>query len=225
MPQVPRAVKPSPQNRRHYDSPVRRALAVETETRILEAAKELFAERGYVGTSLAAIADRAEINARTLYKIFARKVELLSRLVDVSMVGDRFAIPVSERDWSAGAFHGESGTERVRVFAAAIRRIMATAGSAFRTAAQAAAADEEAAVLWEKGQRHRYDDATAFVTSLERSQLLRSDRTREHAIATVWLVTSPETFMQLTDGRRITLDEYELWVEQTLSDAVLSQTT
>jgi len=224
VPHVARAVKPSPQKPRSYDSPIRRARALETETRILEAAAALFAERGYVGTSLAAIAEQAGINARTLYKVFETKVRLLSRLVDVSMVGDHADVAVSEREWSMGAFQGETGTERVRVLAAVIRRVMESAGPAFRTAAQAAAADDDAAVLWKTGQCHRYDDATAFVTSLEHSRLLRSDRTRDQAIATVWLVSSPETFIQLTDGRGLTLDEYQLWVEQTLRDTVVSPT-
>src|SRR3954452_11525779 len=113
-----RAVKPSVENPRRYDSPVRRARALETERRILEAADTLFAERGYVGTSLAAIAERAEINARTLYKVFDSKVALLSRLVDVSIVGDHADVAVTERPWAAAAFHGETGEERVRVFAA-----------------------------------------------------------------------------------------------------------
>jgi AcrR family transcriptional regulator len=215
-----RAVKPSVEPRR-YDSPVRRARALETERRILESADALFAERGYVGTSLAAIAERAEINARTLYKVFDSKVALLSRLVDVSIVGDHADIAVSERPWAAGAFDGDTGAERVRVFASVSRRVMESAGRAFRTAAQAAAADDEAAALWRTGQSHRYEDAAAFVTSLERARLLRLDRTRDEAIATVWLVTSPETFIQLTDGRGLTLDEYQRWLEQTLADTVL----
>lgn len=224
MRQVARTVKPSPQNPRRYDSPVRRAGALETEKRILQAADALFAERGYVGTSLAAIAERAGINARTLYKVFDSKLGLLSRLVDVSMVGDHADVAVSERPWAAGAFNAETGAERIQVFAAVIRRVMESAGRAFRTAAQAAAADDDAAALWRTGQRYRCDDAAAFVTSLERSRLLRSDRTRDQAIATVWLVASPETFIQLTDGRGLTLDEYQLWVEHTLRDTVLSLT-
>src|SRR4051812_507787 len=166
VPHVARSVKPSPQNPRRYDSPIRRARALETETRILEAADALFAERGYVGTSLAAIAARAGINARTLYKVFDSKVVLLSRLVDVSIVGDHAAVAVAERPWAAAAFDGGTGEERVRAFASAVRRVMETAGRAFRTAAQAAAADDEAAALWRTGQSHRYEDALRFVTSL-----------------------------------------------------------
>jgi AcrR family transcriptional regulator len=221
VPHVAGAVNLTVQNSRGYDSPVRRARALETERRILHAADALFAERGYVGTSLAAIAERAGVNTRTLYKVFETKVRLLSRLVDIAMVGDQAAVAVSERPWAAEAFDAETGDERVRIFAAAVRRVMESAGRAFRTAAQAAAADDEAAELWRTGQRHRHVDATAFTTSLERDDLLRSDRTRDQAIATVWLVSSPESFIQLTDGLELTLDEYQLWVEQILRDTVV----
>src|SRR5205085_1101031 len=137
---------------------------------------------------------------------------------DVSMVGDHAGVAVAERPWAVGAFDGATGSERVRVFAGVVRRVMESAGGAFRIAAQAAAADDEAAALWRTGQGHRYDDAAAFVTSLEHADLLRSDRTRDQAIATVWLVSSPETFIQLTDGHGLTIDEYERWVEHTLRD-------
>jgi AcrR family transcriptional regulator len=188
----------------------------------LQAAAALFAERGYVGTTLAAIAERADVNPRTLYKVFETKVRLLSRLVDVSIVEDQADVAVSERPWAAGAFDAETGDERIRVFAAVIRRVMESAGCAFRTAAEAAAADQEAAALWRTGQSRRNADAAAFVTSLASCRLLRSDQTREHAVATVWLVSSPETFIQLTDSRGLTLDDYQLWVEQTLRDTLLS---
>src|SRR5437764_1472329 len=126
--QVKRAIAAEP---RRYDSPIRRAHARETEQRILEAAQTLFAERGYVGTSLAAIATRAEVNARTVYKIFGTKVTLLSRLVDVAIVGDQEAVPVAGRAWAEAAFTAPTGSARVRAFAAAIRKVMESAGSAF----------------------------------------------------------------------------------------------
>ena len=94
---------------RRYDSPVRRERALETERRILTAAATAFAETGYVGTSLAAIADAAEVNPRTVYKVFGTKVRLLSRLVDVAMVGDQDAVPVAGRSWALDAFAAPTG--------------------------------------------------------------------------------------------------------------------
>jgi AcrR family transcriptional regulator len=222
---VPRPVKPSAPPPRSYDSPVRRAKAQETERRVLAAAEALFAERGYVGTSLAAIAEEAGINARTVYKVFGTKVALLSRLVDVAMVGDQEAIAVADRPWATAAFTAPTGRERVRAFATAIRRVMASAGPTFRIAAQAAAADPEAAALWATGQRLRLDDATAFVDALRAAAEMRPDVRRADAIATVWLVTSPETFAQLGEGLRWSIGRYGRWLERTLEEALLIRPT
>jgi AcrR family transcriptional regulator len=206
---------------RRYDSPVRRARALETERRITEAAATLFTELGYVGTSLAAVADRAEVDPRTLYKVFGTKVGLLSRLVDIAIVGDQDAVPVAARSWAVDAFGADTGRERVIAFATVVRHVMASAGWAFRIAAQAAATDADAGALWAAGQRHRLDDATKFVRSLRRADLLRRDRSSRDAVGTVWLVSSPETFIQLTDGFGWTLGRYEHWVERILADALL----
>jgi len=212
--------RPSEQTRR-YDSPVRRERAVETERRILTAAATAFAETGYVGTSLAAIADAAGVNARTVYKVFGTKVRLLSRLVDVSMVGDQEAVPVAGRSWALDAFSAETGAERVTTFAGAIRRVMESAGGVFRTAAQAAVADPEAAALWRVGQDRRQQDATAFVAALHDASHLRSDQTPDEATASVWLLTSPETYLQLTDGLAWNPDQYEQWLRRSMCDQLL----
>jgi AcrR family transcriptional regulator len=169
---------------RRYDSPVRRAKAHETERRIIDAAARLFVDGGYVATSLAAVADRAEVDPRTVYKVFGSKVGLLSRLVDVAIVGDQEAVPVADRSWAADAFGAATGGERVKAFAALVRHVMGSAGWAFRIAAQAAAADADAAALWATGQRHRLEDATRFVSSLRYTHLLRRDRPSRDAIAT-----------------------------------------
>jgi len=206
---------------RHYDSPVRRERAQETERRILTAAETAFAETGYVGTSLAAIADAAGVHARTVYKVFGTKVRLLSRLVDVSMVGDQEAVPVAGRSWALDAFTAPTGVERITAFAAAIRRIMQSAGAVFRTAAQAAVADPEASALWRLGQHRRQQDAAAFIAALHDASQLRSDRTPEESTASVWLLTSPETYLQLTDGLALNPDQYEQWLRQSMVDLLL----
>ena len=75
--------------------------------------------------------------------------------------------------------------------------------------------------LWAAGQRLRLEDSTAFVTALHDAQLLRRGASRREAIATVWLITAPETFTQLNDGLDWTLDQYERWISHTLVDALL----
>jgi TetR/AcrR family transcriptional regulator, regulator of autoinduction and epiphytic fitness len=216
-------VKPQPTGRtsRRYDSPVRRERSLETERRILTAAAAAFAENGYVGTSLEAIANGAGVNPRTVYKVFGTKVGLLGRLVDVSMVGDQDAVPVAERAWALDAFKAPTGAGRVDAFAAAIGRVMQSAGAVFRTAAQAAVADPDAAALWRLGQDLRHQDAAAFVAALCDASQLRPDRTPDEAIASVWLLTSPETYLQMTDGLGWSPVQYEQWLRQSMFDLLL----
>ena len=56
-------------------------MAGDTKTRILETALELFAQRGYLGTSMNDIAQRLGITKAALYKHYAGKQEILDRIV------------------------------------------------------------------------------------------------------------------------------------------------
>ena len=56
-------------------------MAGETKERILETALELFAQRGYLGTSMSDIAARLGITKAALYKHYAGKQEILDRIV------------------------------------------------------------------------------------------------------------------------------------------------
>jgi len=56
------------------------AAAADTTERILAAAAELFAERGYAGTATRAIAERASVNEVTLFRKFKNKRGLLEAL-------------------------------------------------------------------------------------------------------------------------------------------------
>ena len=53
----------------------------ETKERILETARELFAQSGYLGTSMSDIAARLGITKAALYKHYAGKQEILDRIV------------------------------------------------------------------------------------------------------------------------------------------------
>ncbi|MEX1344364.1 MAG: TetR/AcrR family transcriptional regulator [Candidatus Limnocylindrales bacterium] len=56
----------------------------DTETRILEAAAELIAERGYTGTTTSAIAEEAGVNEVTLFRRFESKAGVLQALAAVA---------------------------------------------------------------------------------------------------------------------------------------------
>src|SRR3954454_14812169 len=59
-----------------------------TKARLLSAATHLFLDRGYVDTTVAAIAKEAGVALQTLYLSFGSKVAILRPAHDVAVVGD-----------------------------------------------------------------------------------------------------------------------------------------
>ena len=82
---------------RRYDSTRRQAQARATRLRIIEAATDLFVTHGYAATSIAAIADAADVAPQTIYAAFGTKAGLLGAAVDVAMAGDDEPIAIIDR--------------------------------------------------------------------------------------------------------------------------------
>src|SRR5918994_6537291 len=85
--------------RRRYDSTRRQAQAAQTRQDILDAAHQLFLERGYAGTTLAAIAQAAGVVVETIYRAYGSKAELFKAVVRAVVAGgaDRAQVPVEQR--------------------------------------------------------------------------------------------------------------------------------
>jgi AcrR family transcriptional regulator len=92
-----------------------------TRQRLLEAAAEVFAEQGYSGAAIDAIASRAGVTGGALYRHFASKAELLLEVVAQAV----HALPLAERLAGADApeprffaqlvsIYAEPGLRRVR---------------------------------------------------------------------------------------------------------------
>jgi AcrR family transcriptional regulator len=74
-------VKP---RRRAYHSPLRAGQAQQTRRRILEAARDLFVDRGYAGTTVAAVADHAGVSPETIYLSVGGKRGLLEGVMEIT---------------------------------------------------------------------------------------------------------------------------------------------
>src|SRR5438128_4885209 len=148
---MPRAVKP----RRSYDSPRRREQASATRRAILEAARELFVANGYVGTTIEAIAARANVSPETVYATFKNKRSILSRLLDVSMAGDDAPVPILERSWVQEMRDEPDPQRRLRILARNGRSILERTAPIHEVLRGAAAADPQIASLWEMNKAQR----------------------------------------------------------------------
>ena len=74
--------------RRRYHSPLRADQARQTRQRVLEAAFDLFAEHGYAGTTIAAVAEQAGVSPETIYLTVGSKRGLLEGAIETTIAGD-----------------------------------------------------------------------------------------------------------------------------------------
>ena len=83
--------------KRPYDATRRRQQAAENRRKIIDAAHELFVDKGYGTTTIAEIAAAAGVAVQTVYATFGNKPTLLHRVWDVAVGGDEQDVHVLER--------------------------------------------------------------------------------------------------------------------------------
>ena len=77
----------------------RRQRSMRTRARVVDAGEQLFVERGYLATTIEAVAERAGVAAQTVYYVFGTKRNLLAAVLDASIAGDVEPVAVLERPW------------------------------------------------------------------------------------------------------------------------------
>lgn len=123
-----------------------------TEAELIDAARSLFLEHGYVATTLAQIAQQAGVAARTVYVRFGTKASLFRRVIDQALVGDAEPIDVAHRPRSHDAMTAETLAERIEAMADVSIGIAERAGALFEVAAQAEGLEPELAEAAQAGR-------------------------------------------------------------------------
>lgn len=174
---------------------------------------------GYGATTMQAIADEADVAVQTVYAVFGNKRSILAELVDVSIAGDDAEIVVNAREWMRPVWEAPTGSERLRAYAAAVRRIMEGAGDLFAVVAAAATVDPDVVDLADTTDQRRRAGAASVIDSVRAVAKLRSGLTRSRATDVLWLLNSPAVFAHLVRGAGWTADDYEAW----LADAMVNE--
>jgi AcrR family transcriptional regulator len=206
--------------RRGYDSPRRREQAAATRRGILEAAERLFEERGYVGTSVAEIADEAGVALKTVYAVFGTKAEVLRALWNLRMRGDEEPVPIPERQWYRDIVAEPSPRRRLALLAHNVRIVRGRTGALPEIVRVAAPANEEIAGLWDRFQRDLYElGMRGIAETLERDGILAADVTTATDI--LWMLTHPDLYQLLVRQRGWSADRYETWLADTMRSQLL----
>src|SRR5512144_2973633 len=143
--------------KRAYSSDLRAAQARRTRRQIVDAAGALFAEHGFSGTTIDAIAARAGVSRKTVFTSVGGKVALLKLAYDYAMAGDDLPIPMIEREGLQAIMAEPDPYEQLRMyaeFAASNGERISALWLALRGAAEV---DEEAKALYTRWEQERLD--------------------------------------------------------------------
>jgi AcrR family transcriptional regulator len=194
---------------------LRAARKAETEARLIQAATDLFLERGYTATTLADVAAHAGLAARTVYLRFATKADLLRRCLDVAIAGDAKPIPIAERAWMTEAMTAPTLHQRIRLMASITATLMGRAGPLLDVAQQAAATEPTIAAAAQAGRDDTMRTLAEFWRRMAEDGLLPPHCDLAWLTDTATLLAHAETYLLLTKTTAWDIPTYQAWLETT----------
>jgi AcrR family transcriptional regulator len=209
-------VKASP---RKYHSPLRADQAEQTRRSILESAFCLFAERGYAGTTIAAVAEDAGVSPETIYLSLGGKRGLLEGAIEMAITGAEHSA-TQEHTWWSEVAERPGATERLEKMVDYSCRILARTRPLHAVIRGAADKEAFAAVL---GRRLLHDRLTAQTERIRRylSDDLRPGLSVDEAGQRYCVLTSPELYHLLTVELGWTADQHRSWLTDLLKTELL----
>ena len=208
--------------RRSYDSTRRRAAAQQRRSRILQAAAELFLAEGYPRTTVAAIAQRADVSEDLVFLLFTNKRGVLKEVMDVAIGGDDEDIPLLEREGPRAVQAATDQREQLRLFAAGITSQLDRVRPFNDLVRSAAAVEPEITALQDDLHlRQRRFAMRMVATWLAANGPLRNEMSVEAAAAILWTLASPDVYRMLTVHWSWSREQYQDWLRETLVAALL----
>jgi AcrR family transcriptional regulator len=198
---------PPPSRRAEYAEATRRA--------IIAAARQLFAQRGYVATKVDDIAALARVAPATVYAVTRGKQGLLHTLVD---------------EWTEAPEVGEAYREIaalddaqaiVGTVAALTRRMRGDWGDVMRIVLSTAPLDESAAESLGEGTKRYRAGLHAAAMRLSELGALKSGMTVDEATDLLWFFFGYAGFFTLTEDNGWSPQRAEEWLRDTAASSLI----
>lgn len=202
--------------RRSYRSPQREARARQTRLRILRAATSLFDERGYAGTTVRSVSERAGVSVPTVEALFGTKARLLKAAIDVAIAGDDEPVPMLARDWATAAASAADAESFLSIVAGVLAPAQSRSSGLVLSALEGAGSDPELAGLAAAMIAQRVTMAAWAAARLSALRALRADVGEDEAADTVFALMEPALFDRLTRQRGWTLARYQDWIARSM---------
>jgi AcrR family transcriptional regulator len=178
-------------------------------------------ERGYGGTTIDAIAEKAGVASETVYAIFKNKRNILSFLFDISIGGDDQPVRLIDRPGPQAVLHETDQPRQIAMFARDITEILSRAAPVFEIMRVAAKTEPEIAGLVQRLLKERLQNMTMVAKSIDANGSLREGLKPSSAAETIWSLTSPELYQLCTVDLGWTKEKYAQWLMETLTRLLL----
>ena len=206
---------------RAYTSPLRERQARETRCLILRAAARLFAEHGYVATSITDIAREAGVGRATVSAAVGAKAVLLEQAFDTAIAGDDEPVPMTDRAPARAISEQTTGAGVLEAYADHATAICARVAGLAEAVRGAAGADPDAHALWEASQEQRHHAARMLVGTLVAVDHLRPGLDAATAADEVWVLNDATLYHALVHQRGWSRERYRDWLGRTLRERLL----
>ena len=205
---------------RSYSSPVRDEQAARTRIRIVQAADELFRERGYAGTSMKDIAERAGVARDTVHAVFGNKAWLIPAIVDLRLVPDESVRNVADSPEGRAVMDETDPVRQIELFAEFITKLNVVLRPVFDVLRSAAPGEPAVAETLADLEQHRMGNMQLYATWFAARGPLRMS-TRK-AGETIFAIVSPDVGRLLCDELGWSRKRHAAWVADMLTRALLA---
>ncbi len=204
---------------RKYSSAVRDEQAARTRTRILDAASDLFLDRGYARTTIKDIADQAGVARDTVYAVFGSKARVLTALIDLRLVPDGSVASARERPEALAVRDEIDQRKQIELFASFIAGISTQLRPVFEILRTASAVEPDMANVFQEMDRYRMMNMQTYAKWIAARGPLRVSTRRAGEI--IWTLASPDVGRMLCDELGWTQPQHARWLSDTLARTLL----
>jgi AcrR family transcriptional regulator len=203
------------EGKRPYHSRARQRQAEETRRRILAATRELFASRGYAGTTLEAIAEIAEVSPKTVSAVFGSKRAILAELINPEAFNTQVQQLLDELRATP------EPSQRLLLVAQITRQAYEPLVPELELLRTAGAVAPELADLERQIGVRRRENQSRLIAYLHEQRVLRHDLPQEEATDVLWSLTSYDLYRMLVVEQRWPPQRYETWLARLLIQHLL----
>lgn len=207
--------------KRKYDSPRRRQTAERTRLAVLRAARDLFAARGYSGTSVSDIAAAAGVSVDTLYSAVGRKPQLLLAVHDMELAEGTPTSDPARRDYVIRMRAADTAVEKLTIYADALAQLLPRTVPLLASLREAGHTDPACREVYRSVEERRADNMRLLAADLRTTGEVRDDLDDDAVADLVWSMNGPDYF-QLIRSRGRTPEQYaalvrDVWIRTLLA--------